>query len=356
MPESVSALRDRGQVVMYYAFGLVAQTFFFGVYSVLMTLSTRMLLRGGLRAKVSRVIFGVMSFMYMLSAAYWAYSVAGVAQRMLRYIDSAVRSGSTPVQSSVLKWSPLFNAIVLVNYVLSDGVVVWRAWVICMRHHRKYIYIPMFFLGLTTISVFGTIVVRIVGLNSPAIDMKTWVDMLQISGIVLSLISNISATGVVGATAWQHRKLIRAAFSDQVKSTGSGRVLALIVESGVLYCLSGIFLLVSSLIRLPHGTLGGLYAPIHVQIAGAYPTIVILLVHNTRRSLNDATFSDIYSEIADPPPSRHIQSSHSTFVGPGTENQVINITRNPAAYRASTDSLDSFEPNSRETKRNDSLV
>ena len=47
--------------------------------------------------------------------------------------------------------------------------------------------------------------------------------------------------------------------------------------------------LVATVIRLPEGTLGDLYTPVNVQIAGIYPSIVLLLV-NHERSLDRTIF------------------------------------------------------------------
>ena len=102
-------------------------------------------------------------------------------------------------------------------------------------------------------------------------------------------------------------------------------MLAILVESGMLYCVLGVRmdeppavralnisqmpLLITSLIRLPaFGTVGDVYAPISMQVAvrsiliglltegtntrtpkGIYPTIVIVLV-GLERTLNDTTF------------------------------------------------------------------
>ncbi|KAJ7141367.1 hypothetical protein C8R44DRAFT_726976 [Mycena epipterygia] len=127
-PRPVEGIMRSGQAVMYFVFGLVVQTFFFDR-------------KRGLKTKVNRTMFIVTLFMYLLSAAYWAYCVADVVDRMQGYISLAVNPFNVVSGSdAVLKWSPLFNAITLINYVLSDGIVVWRAWVICLRNHRKYIF------------------------------------------------------------------------------------------------------------------------------------------------------------------------------------------------------------------------
>ncbi|KAJ7478273.1 hypothetical protein FB451DRAFT_1557006 [Mycena latifolia] len=114
--------------------------------------------------------------------------------------------------------------------------------------------------------------------------------------MAMSLLSNFTATGVVGATAWGHYRTIRSTFSEgKASSLTTNRILLLVVESGVLYCLSAVLVLVASLIRLPQGTLGDLHTPMNVQIAvnlfflrpfvactglfvvGAYPCVVLIL-------------------------------------------------------------------------------
>jgi hypothetical protein len=61
-------------------------------------------------------MFGITTFMYLLSAAYWAYSVADGVDRMYEFIGVAVNpSKVTFVHTEVTKWSPLFNAATLIN-------------------------------------------------------------------------------------------------------------------------------------------------------------------------------------------------------------------------------------------------
>ncbi|KAJ6527639.1 hypothetical protein B0H19DRAFT_860878, partial [Mycena capillaripes] len=184
------------------------------------------------------------------------------------------------------------------QYVLSDGVVVWRAWVICLRNQRKYLWITIVFLALTAITVGLIIAFKIAYLIiSPIKDLpkdsllERGVDILQIATIAMSVLSNFTATGVVGATAWCHYRAIRSAFSKgKASSLRTNRILLLVVESGVLYCISTVLVLVASLIRLPQGTLGDLYTPVNVQIAGAYPCVVLLLV-STKKSLSESSFT-----------------------------------------------------------------
>ncbi|KAJ7077257.1 hypothetical protein B0H15DRAFT_861942 [Mycena belliarum] len=280
-----------GNTVMYFALDLVAQTFFFGGYSVLISMSTCMLLKRGLKSTVNKVMFGLTLFMYLLSAGYWAYSVAGVVNRFRNYIALAADSSLDQTVNDVLKWSPLFNALTMIIYVLSDGIVVWRAWVICFRRHRKYMCIPIGFLIVTALSSLLSIALRIANFGTAhKAYLHDAMNIAQLSTITASLISNLSSTAVVSATAWHHRRVLRAAFSESRRKTRSSKILLLIVESGVLFCLFSIIGLLASLIRLPQGTLGDLYAPLSIHIAGAYPPIVLLLV-STQRALTESTFA-----------------------------------------------------------------
>ncbi|KAJ7105421.1 hypothetical protein C8R43DRAFT_1046821 [Mycena crocata] len=319
-----------GDTLMYVVFDLVVQTFFFGVYTLLIYLSTRMLLKRGLKARSNRVMLTLTLFMYLLSTGYLAYSVAYVVRRMQVYVNNApFETIQIPAHGEITTWSPVFNSIILVNYVLSDGVVVWRAWVICNRRLRKYLWITTVFLVLTAIGVGLTIGFRIAAFVELPIPqgsfLKPAIDASQISTLVLSLVSNLSATAVVGVTAWRHRRVIRVAFAEEKTTTKTDQILGLIAESGIFYSISGILLPVATLVRLPHGTLGTLYTPIHVQIASAYPSIVIVLV-SMQRSLNETVFDAQPSEFTSTQPVGSADTSPTTTVG-GPE--IVKLSENP---------------------------
>jgi len=291
-------------------------------------------------------MFAITLFMYLLSAAYWAYNIADGVDRMNGFISVAVNPFQrTFDHTRVTEWSPLFNAVTLINYVLSDGVVVWRAWVVCLRNHRKYLWVTMFFLSVTAITVALTIAFQIVSLvQAPFINLPNdsflnrAINLVQVITLVTSLLSNLTATSVVGATALRHWRTMRSAFSEK-KSTRSNKILVLVVESGVIYCISAITVLLSSLIRLPQGTLGDLYTPVNIQIAGAYPTVVLLLV-STQRSLNETTFTDeTYSDSTPAQPIRFGNSPNSTVVNSSQTPISIHFARNPTMSGGGAESV-----------------
>ncbi|KAF7376490.1 hypothetical protein MSAN_00064900 [Mycena sanguinolenta] len=335
---SSSTLYANGQGVLFYLIGLVVQTFFFGAYTILIWLSTRMLLGRKLNARVNQVMFGITIFMYLLSAAHWMFSVADEVDRMRQYIAEAVDpSLPIPDQTRTGQWYPLFNALTLINYVLSDGVVVWRARIICVENRRKYMWITMGFLAVTSLSVTLTIAFRVANCVIDLSDLSGGhflprvLDILQVTTLVMSLLSNLTATGVVGATAWGHWRIMRRTLGSKTSALRTNHILLLIVESGVIYCISAVLVLIFVLIRLPEGTLGDLWTPVQVQFAGAYPCIVLLLV-STKRSLSESSFTD-----------NDVVSSEAIEFSSAVNSDVskpIHFARNPAISGTDTTVMD----------------
>ncbi|KAF7315673.1 hypothetical protein MIND_00082900 [Mycena indigotica] len=310
-------LDGAGEYIVYYWVGLTVQTFFFGGYTLLIWLSTRMLLERRLKTTVNQVMFGLTLFMYLLSLLFWVYSIADGVDRLQGFVDLAKNPGLRQSDHTpVTLWSPLINSVIAINYVISDGVVVWRARVICLRNHRKWLWISIFFLVCTAMGVGIWIAFRIIGTAISPIDhiakntpLGLGIDVIQVVILFTSTLSNLSATVVVSATAYRHWRLISGAFTQgKGESRRTNHILVLIVETGAFYCVLALIGLAGSVIRLPQGTLGDLYMPVNVQIAGAYPSIVLLLV-SRRNSLNESTFIDSSTMAVASQPIRFLQPS-----------------------------------------------
>ncbi|KAK1216426.1 hypothetical protein PQX77_020946 [Marasmius sp. AFHP31] len=116
------------------------------------------------------------------------------------------------------------------------------------------------------------------------------IDVCQVANIVFSLLLNLATTILIAFKAWKFRIWIKSDLSALGKRRTKGeKIMVLLVESGSLYCLAGIILLASTLIRLPVGTLGNISTPVNIQIAGMYPIVVLLLV-NHGKTLENTVF------------------------------------------------------------------
>ncbi|KAJ7072002.1 hypothetical protein C8F01DRAFT_1102144 [Mycena amicta] len=287
-------LRD-GQTVLYYAATLILQTFCLGGYTVLIVFSTRVLLRTGqMRAQATKTLFWLGLFMYALSTAYWLYSIVDFVARMQFFIDPKNPQYAEFFNQVTTPFN-LFNALVLVNFSITDGIVVWRASVICPRNrlHRRLLWVPMLLLVLTVAFASTLILLRFIGIFSKELTREHFfaplVDMLQFSSVMTSLFSNLTATGLIGSTAWRHRQRIKYAFHERSKAE---QALKLLLESGLLYCAATLFVVLALFIRLPHGTLGDIYLPVTIQFAGAYAPAMLLLILNNRTSQTEFLGTD----------------------------------------------------------------
>ncbi|KAH8980070.1 hypothetical protein EDB92DRAFT_307367 [Lactarius akahatsu] len=273
-PENVPVFRRRGMTLLFRTFYLIIQSIFYGIYATLIPISTYIMVKKGLHSLSQKILFGVIVFMFSLSTAYLAVSIVDLITLIKTWylvLDVPDSIGTTRPTGDLMD---LFNALAVINYALTDGVVVWRAWIICRDESRKLLIAPIVMLMLTMLGVAAIICVRETTLIS-------------------SLVTNILSTGVVSLKAWRYRRWIVEDLQRVMnKRTKAERVLALLVESGVFYMFSGAMLVASSLIRTPgsHFVLGTLYLQAAVHLAGIYPVIIVIVV-NQEASMDKTLFN-----------------------------------------------------------------
>ncbi|KAK0461718.1 uncharacterized protein EV420DRAFT_1526815 [Desarmillaria tabescens] len=297
-----------GLDILYYTIRLTCQTLVYGMYTILMPICSYVMLKRGLRRKSHILLFCMLVFMFSLSTAYWILSLYHDVHLITTSFVHGIPLDDIASTYSVQQ-GMLMNALVLLNYVLTDGVVVWRAWVLCQDGYSKSLILPMVFLCLTLLSVMVTIGLRIaitvISVSQHIViahrGLARAIDYYcQVTNLVLSLLTNIFSTSIVGIKAWHHRHWVTSELQMRRRNiTVAERVLTLLVESGIIYCLSGITVLIATVIRLPFGTLGDVYTPVNVQFAGIYPTIVLLVSH--QGELNETAMFTFQSDKSNPP-------------------------------------------------------
>ncbi|KIK61018.1 hypothetical protein GYMLUDRAFT_115449, partial [Collybiopsis luxurians FD-317 M1] len=258
----------------------------------------------GLQSTTRRVMLAVTLYMFTISSIHWISSIADLIQHFQEWMADAEGSVGPPGVS----YREVFSAVVLTNYFLTDAVVVWRAWVLCNDDNRasrlalRMTVILLFFLACTyqqkrltsarlrfcLVSVTATIVIRIL-LTVPSQTLKSRgailnhaINISQTANLGLSVLANVSAILIITAKAWRHRRVINRNLSTSTQGRQfffkGGRILLVLIESGVIYCVS-ITALVTLFIRIEFGTVGDLYTLVNFQIAGIYPILVLLVVN-----------------------------------------------------------------------------
>ncbi|KAI0345314.1 hypothetical protein BDW22DRAFT_1019428 [Trametopsis cervina] len=139
--------------------------------------------------------------------------------------------------------------------------------------------------------------------------------------LLLSLLSNIWATALIGYKAWKHRRVINMHVGEEGKESRVLRVLTLLVESGLLYSLIWALFIFTRIFNggsFSHAA--HIIAGIVPQLVGVYPSLIIILVdfQKVRNQRNDALGPDSLGPGLGP--------THSTlrFAGPTSHAGVTN--------------------------------
>ncbi|KAE9386386.1 hypothetical protein BT96DRAFT_539351 [Gymnopus androsaceus JB14] len=159
MSQNSAEEHEHAVILLYHSGHVIAvipQTLVYGIYAVLIPVSSYIMFHRGLATRARKILFGITIFMFLLSTAYWIASISTLIQLIQAWFLSV-----DPDTQTAPNYLPLFNALVYVNYILTDGVVVWRAWVLCAGDGRKALTMCLFMLSLVTISATATIAIRI---------------------------------------------------------------------------------------------------------------------------------------------------------------------------------------------------
>ncbi|TFK87846.1 hypothetical protein K466DRAFT_490131, partial [Polyporus arcularius HHB13444] len=113
-------------------------------------------------------------------------------------------------------------------------IVWWRAWVL-WPHSRVVRAVCVAMITVTT----GSHALRVLPLpphdSIPPASLFAG-DVWGVITVICSLSTNFVATALIGYRAWKHRSLIISTMGKSSGRTQVERTLALLVESGLLYC------------------------------------------------------------------------------------------------------------------------
>ncbi|KIK57994.1 hypothetical protein GYMLUDRAFT_246372 [Collybiopsis luxurians FD-317 M1] len=192
--------------------------------------------------------------------------------------------------------------------LLSDAVVVWRAWVLFQQERLWKVTLALLMIVNIGINIAGciwdSIEVTITGSSSSSI--LDWVS------VAVSLVVNVFATGLIAWKAWSYHRIVADAAIR--RRTKVENMLLLMIESGAVYCIMQVVFIVASLLDIyapVSGWFGQILGIIETMapIATAwYPIAVITLINMGHSSVVE-TF--------------HIRQ---TTVGTGREGHISSMT------------------------------
>ncbi|KAI0245589.1 hypothetical protein BJV78DRAFT_280000 [Lactifluus subvellereus] len=279
--------------LLYQVIAVLGQTLVYGIYLSLISILTYVMTGNGLETQTHRIVFAVMWFMFVLSTMYWISSVVFMFWTIAATLDP-FKHWHHPGPPG---WLPtITNIVLLINYIITDGVVVWRTWVLCADQSTAVLMIPVVTLIINFLVYATAVGVRAAFLIVPG-SFKAHrksahiPHVADVSILGLSLLTNVLATSIIAVKVWKHRRSLSQVFGH--KTSPASRILSLLIESGMLYIVIGVFGLVSFFFYLPERTLGNIFLPTTIQLAGMYPIAVLLLVHRAANHTSSHAFSTV---------------------------------------------------------------
>ncbi|KAL1719344.1 hypothetical protein EV715DRAFT_290318 [Schizophyllum commune] len=243
-----------------------------GFHGALFLMSAYLLVLKGLRTSLARRYLLLMTtLMFTISIA----SVVCATDFYARSIDNYSLDDLPVDRALMLRESLTSNFGLRINLLLSDIIVVWRAWVLWPDTLWARLIMAVALFG----SVGGVIVSSIFLFLAKLTDVA-FLDWLNTSPIltVPLFFTNIVACVMVAIKVWDYRQNVKAYIGNAGNHGASiERTLLLILESGVVYCLLWLSLLLSGVEVLSDDS-NTVLLSVAVSVAGLYPTIIIILV------------------------------------------------------------------------------
>ncbi|KAL1695296.1 hypothetical protein GGG16DRAFT_109396 [Schizophyllum commune] len=174
------------------------------------------------------------------------------------------KGGANDVNGTLTVIEGLVDTSFHISYLLGDALVVWRAWAIwpdnCTARGM-----------LATSGLFADLY-----LDFSAVQVSK---ALNAPMIIATLLTNAVATVLVGIRVWEYRQGIASVLGRSTFGSQVGRILVLLLESGLFYC--AIWVCIFALdVGVGPVALGASIITsrkLH-QLATAYPTFVILIL------------------------------------------------------------------------------
>ncbi|KAK7459573.1 hypothetical protein VKT23_009555 [Stygiomarasmius scandens] len=245
--------------------------------------------------------------MIMVSSTGIIIADVGLQTRMFSFALIPVH-GSTPSwgerlqssQKSAIPYAILLTWCTMINFIIGDAIIAWRAYVLWSRSLIIKCMLLAFFIGNIGIALYNvaSFMISVTSTSDEGHSTNT-ISTSTAVGYFASLGSNLFATSLILLKSWLFRQTMKDAFIKAKKSTAY-QVLVLIIECGLLF---GVVQLAAGLITLSSAandptsfvinsrTLAYyVISAIYPILSGIVPLLMIIIVAG-KRSMIDQSMS-----------------------------------------------------------------
>ncbi|KAF7342907.1 hypothetical protein MSAN_02007100 [Mycena sanguinolenta] len=288
--------RDIMQVLwVLWLFGIIALLQrFTGAYGIFFTFAVYSILRRGPKSHGSIIMLCAVVYLYAASVVQWAVDLSTAFEAIhsvLMVPNIPIPNRAALASESTRKFDVPAEALFLINMLLADCVVIWRTWAI-YQHRILAIFMPCMLLFISF--VFSAIDLKCRTFDADGLARPHWARQIcpqtELVAWACSVATNVTCTIFIGVKAWRHRNLMRELnFTASPHRISTEKILSILVESGFIYSLlwlSRILLFIDVAPSSPWYFVLAVLMPMHNQLSGMYPTLIIVIV-NFRRTIWD---------------------------------------------------------------------
>jgi len=173
----------------------------------------------------------------------------------------------------------ILDTFTRLNYILSDGIVCWRAWSLYPRNMLAKGVLVLCMLGglAACITSFAFGAEQVLKHKTPSNLTVTAISNIWF--YLPLLFTNIVATLLVGAKFWNYRTAIMVHLFDgkMGQKTPVSRILILLTESGIIYCFFWVLSILSSA-SIMGSFAAQMFECVLPMLPGMYLSVIILVV------------------------------------------------------------------------------
>ncbi|RDB18527.1 hypothetical protein Hypma_000239 [Hypsizygus marmoreus] len=322
--QQIAALQHLGLVLFANYSIATSLALLHGAFILLFFISVASVIRRGLGSRLTQLMLSLTIISFAAATVYWAATIAAVAVQIR---STLVNDPDTPITEKLRRSDHhIFLLQVILAWssgilpIISDAVVIWRAWVLFLE--TRWVMIgPLMLLLATNLAGLVLYSIDFDTLDAATKGIQNLSHRLSNASLVLSLAANALATMMIGYKLWQHRTfLAQMVGPNQHRFRHAQNVLLILVESGVVY----FFLQVAEFI-LGIDTSGpvvpgsaqdmanNIFGVVYLSFSGMYPTIVVVLVNRERSFVDTCGFTAI--DLNSALPHGHTASARPATVG-----------------------------------------
>ncbi|KAL1747129.1 hypothetical protein HDZ31DRAFT_61573 [Schizophyllum fasciatum] len=194
-----------------------------------------------------------------------------VALMLLLLKDPGYAATSLHYGKTVQRLGIVHAVTARLNYIISDAIVVWRAWILWPGNRVVQ--------GILVCAMIYSVVAVIANGILARFFVESPVPHIIVRSAML--VTNVLATVLVGIKLWIYRRQVNASMKVLSGSSRLGGILTLLLESGLAY--SAVWILeISPLNKVEAYSMN--FGALTFVIAGIYPTFIVLVVTLQQRA------------------------------------------------------------------------